>query len=660
MCDNAPKTHQRNPEEICLKEICFQAVRKHFAALCTEAVLDLPTPLIQDLLPHLTVCQLDELQPPLNQRGISTHSGWIGILQQLPGANRAIDFNTEEDAKHEVMRMLFPLVLYGYKNLYVNRNITNLNTPSFLLAAAKCVKQFLLTTPFDRFIAEQRPLLNLLERRIWSVNVSHNIDLSKRKIQIALYVLHRLLDHGVAKKIVVHTHCPIVLAWLLHGRGSQYINPELKNLMHSQKAGCFSQAASASADGASCSPCLETRASEDQDDQVTPCKRFKLDSLSAEEEESGKVNSAMDPQVLCQTFTPSDDFSAGPCPQGQIECLEIGQCGTNSLRVLNSALPTFFCLRSLILHSFGTFWCSVVLGLARALKQLSDSSRSSLTDLSISILPQTSLTEILLDASPNITSLHVEIQTVMWVPGLFEHDPRPAGSDMSELSLEKLVIKVSELQQTDLHLVTSVLRRSPHLTSLHIAGMRLPAGTSQSQLLTTLLESNYFLRSLSLEDMNLSDCLPQILSLLRDCKLEELQLKDCRLLEKWRNKEESLQQLVAAVKTIPSLHTLSLAQNRLARNVCVLAELFSGSSPSSVKRLDISSNFIQPAELLEFAKRLRTHHPPHRLTLDLRKNPGDRDPDTWNTALKRLRPFCDLLVEGWNSTDTMADYISNM
>lgn len=73
-----------------------------------------------------------------------------------------------------------------------------------------------------------------------------------------------------------------------------------------------------------------------------------------------------------------------------------------------------------------------------------------------------------------------------------------------------------------------------------------------------------------------------------------------------------------------------------------------------------SSNFIQPAELLEFAKRLRTHPPPHRLTLDLRKNPGDRDPDTWNTALTRLRPFCVLLVEGWNSTDTMADHISNM
>ncbi len=35
-----------------------------------------------------------------------------------------------------------------------------------------------------------------------------------------------------------------------------------------------------------------------------------------------------------------------------------------------------------------------------------------------------------------------------------------------------------------------------------------------------LLESNHFLRSLNLEDLKLSDCLPEILNLLRDCKLE--------------------------------------------------------------------------------------------------------------------------------------------
>lgn len=31
--------------------------------------LDLPVPLIKDLLPHLTVCQLDEVQPTLNEKG---------------------------------------------------------------------------------------------------------------------------------------------------------------------------------------------------------------------------------------------------------------------------------------------------------------------------------------------------------------------------------------------------------------------------------------------------------------------------------------------------------------------------------------------------------------------------------------------------------------
>lgn len=262
---------------------------------------------------------------------------------------QVIDFNTEEAAKHEVMRMLFTLVFYGFTNPFVKRNITNLNTPSFLWAAAKCIKHFLLTTPVERLTTEQRPLLELLEKRIGSVGVSQCIDLSKRKTQTALYVLHRLLDHGVAKKLVVHVQCPIMLSWILHGRGSQYVNPELRNLMYSKRASCISQAASFSADGASCSSSLEAGASEDQDDQATPCKRPRLDYY----DESGEANFTVDPQVLCQSFTPCDGRSAGACPWGQIECLEIRQCGSNSLRVLNSALPTFFCLRSLTLHSIG-------------------------------------------------------------------------------------------------------------------------------------------------------------------------------------------------------------------------------------------------------------------------------------------------------------------
>lgn len=53
------------------------------------------------------------------------------------------------------------------------------------------------------------------------------------------------------------------------------------------------------------------------------------------------------------------------------------------------------------------------------------------------------------------------------------------------LPLEKLDIKVAELQ-TDLRFVTSVLRRCPQFTSLRLAGIRLPSGSSLSQLFTTL------------------------------------------------------------------------------------------------------------------------------------------------------------------------------
>ncbi|XP_041646743.1 uncharacterized protein lrrc41 [Cheilinus undulatus] len=653
MADAAGKSHQRN-----LKQMCFRAVRNHFDALGIEGVLGLPTPLITELLPHLTICQLDEIQPSLNQKGISSFPGWIRVLLDMCGPRRVIDLHTEEEAKHEVMKLLFTAIFYGYTNPYVIRNYSNLNTPSFLWAAAKCVTRFLLDAhshmKLYQLTAEQRPLLNLFETRMKTVTVSSSMDLSKSTSQTALYIFHRLVDHGVANKLVVHNDCAIVLGWLLHGRGTQYVHPELVNLMHTKKASCVSQDTLVRAAQASCSSGIVARATEDKNDRATPCKRPKICILPSQEE-SGTENLVCDPQILCHTYAPHDAPSAEICPRGQIDCLEISNCRSESFKVLNSALPTFYSLRSLILQSYSTFSNLDVFALARALKQLSQSSQSSLTDLSISTLPYAKLMQVLLSSSSKVKSLHVEIHTL-------DHYSLFTGStfiDTEELPLEKLTIKLTELQ-TDVQIFTTVLRCSPNLTTLHVAGMRLPTGSSQSQLLTTLSESSSCLKSLYLEDINLSDCLPEILQLLKNCRLEELGLNDCRLLEKWSDKDEGLRQLVTAVKKVPSLQTLSLAQNRIAKNVSVLAELFSGSSPSSVKRLNISSNFIQPAELLEFAEVLKKHCPLHRLTLDLRRNPGDRDPITWDFALKRLRPCCVPLVEGWISTNTMADHISNM
>lgn len=265
---------------------------------------------------------------------------------------------TEEEAKHKVMKMLFTAVFYGFTNSFIKQNITNLNTPSFLWAAANCVRKFSLLNlakPLQALTAEKRPFLNFLEKCIKSVCVSQYIDLLKRESQTPLYILHRLLDHGVAEDLVIHVQCPIILAWLLHGRGSQYVNSELKDIIYGKKASRSLQNVSASEDGVSCSPVPKTRTSEDQEDQVTPCKRPKLQSVSTEEEELGNVTFPVDPQNLCQMFTPCDNTSASVCPWGKIKCLEISQCGSDCLRVLNASLPTFFCLHSLTLQSFCKF-----------------------------------------------------------------------------------------------------------------------------------------------------------------------------------------------------------------------------------------------------------------------------------------------------------------
>lgn len=246
------------------------------------------------------------------------------------------------------MRTLFPVVFNGFTNIYVNRNSADLNTPSFLCAAAKCIKHFALFTgmhkPLQRLTAEQRPLLNLLEQHMRSVGVIQPADLSKKKTQTALYVLHRLLDHGMAKELVVQVKCPLMLAWLLYGRGSQYVNCKLKRLLHSKHTHSVSQAASGS-----CSPGVETL--DNQDDQVLSCKRLKMDSACVEREECGKTDLTVDPQVICGVFALRDGPPAEACPWGRIERLEINECCSESLTVLNSALPTFFCLRSLTLHS---------------------------------------------------------------------------------------------------------------------------------------------------------------------------------------------------------------------------------------------------------------------------------------------------------------------
>lgn len=76
--------------------------------------------------------------------------------------------------------------------------------------------------------------------------------------------------------------------------------------------------------------------------------------------------------------------------------------------------------------------------------------------------------------------------------------------------------------------------------------------------------------------------------------------------------------------------------------------------------LSNSSNFILPAELLEFAQLLETYRPVQRLMLDLQFNPLDRDLEVKGQVLRKLLPYCNILTDDWDSRLTMADHISVM
>lgn len=209
--------------------------------------------------------------------------------------------------------------------------MSNLNTTSFLRVAAKYLRRFSLLSvhkPLQALIMEKRSFLIHLEECIDSIVVSQCVALSKKEARTVLYILHRLLDHGVARKLIIHVQCPVILAWLLHERGAQHLHPRLERVRRSQ-----------------------TVANHDRPD--VPMKRPKLDSVPPNKETARIGNPSLEPQVLCRTFASSDGAPAGACPRGRVEQLEVSQCRPDCLAVLTDALPTFFCLRSLNLHSFG-------------------------------------------------------------------------------------------------------------------------------------------------------------------------------------------------------------------------------------------------------------------------------------------------------------------
>ncbi|KAG7326335.1 hypothetical protein KOW79_009736 [Hemibagrus wyckioides] len=579
-------------ESFTLVQMCIRTVAQNMDVLESQAG-DLPSSLLQELMPHLNIYYLDKIEKVADLKGVSCSSAWAAKWREL---NRTWRWKLKflqpekEDWKQMCLESYFHKVLFRKSQAHSPAlDMTELSV------AAKYVQVLSLFTLHDalRLASEElRLILSSLETVVRTLRLlDANVLLKHRKSEV-LFVLHRLLDHGSVKKLVLkRTPDSRVFRWIMSRcKGSSRI---------------------------------------DEGPAEPKCPRLHL---------------PMD-EIEYSQFCPSCSTNA-TCPEGQIHSADLEFCLTATARLL----PSWIGLRSLHLSPTQFVCRKEVVDLVESLRKLFLNPHCALKDLSVGNMYIQQYIVSLLISCPTLHSLSLEIgprwdysttSSVHFTPNL-------------QLSLEKLTLKAGEIQTT-LECLPTMLQHAPNLRTLYITGIR-----QAQSFLHMLPESNPSLKVLLLEDMNLADCHREIIYLLENSMLEELSLKDCRLLEKCPEKKDFLIPFVAAARNLCSLHSLSLSQNRLASSVIQVADLFSGEYHGNIIKLDLSSNFILPTDLLEFSQKIEAYHPRHRFTLDLRFNPLIRDPVVKGQALRMLRPFCEVLTDEWDFKSAMADHVSVM
>ncbi|KAI5628362.1 leucine-rich repeat-containing protein 41 isoform X1, partial [Silurus asotus] len=576
-----------------LVQMCIRKVALHMDVLESQAG-DLPASLLRDLMPHLNMYYLDRIEKAANLKGVSCSSAWAAKWRDLNRSWRWKLKPEKEDWKQMCLESYFHTVLFRRSQAQSSDFDTSDSAALSLSAKYVRVLSLLMLPDVHRLASKEfRPILATLEKEVRTLKLlDAKVLLSHRESDV-FFVLHRLLDHGSVKKLVLkRTPDVSVFRWIM-------------------------------------SRCKGTRCI---DVAPAPSKRLRLHPV-------------MDEIVYSKFCPPCSD--TGTCPNGHIHSVDLEVC---SLTAVSYLLPSWLSLRSLNLCTTQLVRKDEVGDLLESLRKLFLNPHCSLKDLSLGNLCVQGHLASLLISCPALESLSLEF-TLRWGCSTTSSMQFPPNT---QLTLEKLSLKAIE-NQTTVECLPAVLHHAPNLRILQVTGIR-----QARSLLLTLPESNPFLKVLTLEDINLSDCHREIINLLENCVLDELSLIDCRLLERCTEKKNFLVSFVASAKERFSLRSLSLSQNRLASSVIEVANLFLREHPCNIIKLDLSSNFILPADLLEFSRRIEVYHPVQRFTLDLRFNPLNRDPEVKGQAMRMLLPFCEVLTDEWDFRSAMVDHVSVM
>ncbi|XP_053353788.1 leucine-rich repeat-containing protein 41 [Clarias gariepinus] len=581
-----------------LVQMCISKVAQHMDLLEAQAG-DLPASLLKDLIPHLNMYYLHRIEKAAHLKGVSCSSAWAAKWKDL---NRTWRWRLKflqpekEDWKQMCLESYFHTVLFRRSQTQSSTCHFDMTDSAILSVSAKYVRVLSLFTVHD-------------VRKLASEELRPILTTLEKEVETL-----RLLD---AKVMLRHRKSDIL--FVLH-RLLDHSSVKKLVLKRTPDLDAFRWIMS------------RCKGSDWIDEGPAASKRPRLHLLMDE--------------TVYNKFCASCSAN-GMCPEGQIHSVDLE---VYSLTAMSRLLPSWLGLRSLHLSTTQLVCEKEVIDLVESLRKLFLNPHCSLKDLSLGSMCTRDHLASLLMSCPTLQTLSLEIslpwdcsttQSVHFTPNM-------------RLSLEKLTLKAVE-NQTTVECLPAVLQHTPNLSSLHITGIR-----QAPSLLHALPNSTPSLKVLILEDINLADSHDEIIYLLENSILEELSLEDCRLLEKCTERKDFLVPFVASAKKLSSLRSLSLSQNRLASSVTEIADLFLGEHLANIIKLDLSSNFILPADLLEFSRRIEAYHPIRRFTLDLRFNPLNRDPEVKGQALRMLLPFCDVLTDEWDFRSVMVDHVSVM
>ncbi|XP_038268076.1 leucine-rich repeat-containing protein 41 isoform X1 [Dermochelys coriacea] len=337
----------------------------------------------------------------------------------------------------------------------------------------------------------------------------------------------------------------------------------------------------------------------------------------------------------------------------------------DTCRALGNLLSSWASLEKLVLsyNGLGANIFCILSGL-RALSHRRDCSLHVVRVSDVfSYIPSVELVRSILTAFPRLHTLSVSFDLKNQLEGNRPEGRSSSEAEIPESCLEQLEIRFPrEPLQTSLLL--PVLKASRSLQQLSLDSATISCPLEFGLLLQALKECNPGLKRLSFHDVNLADYQKEVLLLLQDPVLQEITFSFCRLFESCTT--EFLSNIIKIVKRNSTLKSLKLPGNRLGNHRLVaLADIFSEDSSSSICQLDVSSNCIKPAGLLEFAKKLESHilQRGGQVTfthLRLFQNWLDQDAATAREALRRLRAVCSVVSNTWDSSQAFADYISVM